>query len=121
MSTDIFTTISTLLEKKFETFLSMPLNKDVCYKIYNEIFVVIAEILQKGQIPLSNESANYIAQIFYDGIQINSSEESLDPNIFTQRASLKNIETKELALLATMFKNHFMIAKPIINEIKTRS
>jgi hypothetical protein len=50
---------------------------------------------------------------------INGTQE-LDPNIFTQRAKLENIETRELALMAlTLNGTDFTI--PIIQEVKRRS
>jgi hypothetical protein len=57
--------------------------------------------------------------MYYDSININETQE-LDPNIFTQRASLKNIETKEIALMAVML-NGTEFAVPFISEVKQRS
>jgi len=57
--------------------------------------------------------------MYYDSVTINGNQD-LDPHIFTQRAKLSNIETKELALLATMM-NGTPFAAPFIGEIKRRS
>ena len=54
-----------------------------------------------------------------DSISINDTQE-LDPNIFTQRAKLENIETKELALMAVMMSGT-PFAIPFIHEVKRRS
>jgi hypothetical protein len=61
---------------------------------------------------------NYLAQQYYDSIKINNKHE-LDPNIFTQRAKLENIKTKEVALLAVMMRGTDFII-PLVQEIKRR-
>ena len=61
---------------------------------------------------------NYIAQQYYDGILINDTHE-LNPNIFTPRAALENIPTKELAFMAVALAGtDFRI--PILEAIKKR-
>jgi len=62
---------------------------------------------------------NYLAQQYYDGILINNTHE-LDPNIFSERARLDNITTKEIALMAMML-NGTDFAVPLIMEVKKRS
>jgi hypothetical protein len=57
--------------------------------------------------------------MYYDAVTINGNQE-LDPNIFSQRASVKNVETKELAMLATIFSGT-PFAVPFIHETKKRS
>lgn len=71
--------------------------------IYTDIFDSIASVFQETDAGLSNEAVNLVAQMYYDSIKINSSQE-LDPNIFTQRAKIENVPTKELAILATLFR-----------------
>ena len=80
--------------------------------IYSSVFV-------SSEAKISNESLNWIAQSYYDSVAINNTQE-LDPQIFTHRASLEKIETKELALLAVMLKGTPYVV-PIINTIKKRS
>jgi len=91
----------------------------VCNEIYQDIFFSLTEVFKEAQTPLSNESVNLLAQLYYDSVTINGNQD-LDPHIFTQRAKLSNIETKELALLATMM-NGTPFAAPFIGEIKRRS
>jgi len=91
----------------------------VCSEIYQDIFFSLTEVFKAAQTPLSNESVNLLAQMYYDSVTINGNQD-LDPHIFTQRAKLSNIETKELALLATMM-NGTPFAAPFIGEIKRRS
>jgi hypothetical protein len=93
-----------------------------CVEFYTTIFDTLTEVIKSAQLPLSNEGMNYLAQQYYDGVQLATSSgfQELDPEIFTQRAKLENIETKELALLATiLFGTDFAI--PLIKEIKKRS
>jgi hypothetical protein len=115
--------ISVLLTEKLKRFSSketeIKLTPGICIEIYTEIFGTFVEVLQESKINISNESMNYLAQCYYDGILINNQHE-LNPNIFDQRAKLENIETKELALL-TMMVRGTDFAIPLIKEIKRRS
>lgn len=116
-------TISSILQNKFNKTLQeskLTNSREGSLMIYTIIFDSIVEIIKTSNVQLTNESTNYIAQMYYDSISINSTGDGLDPNIFTQRASLKNIDTKEIALLALMFtQTPFCI--PMIAEIKHRS
>jgi hypothetical protein len=78
----------------------------------------MVHVFQESNITLTNEAMNFQAQMFYDFVEINGSQ--LDPNIFTQRAKLENIETKELAFLATMYEGT-EISKIFISEVRRRS
>lgn len=111
--------ITKLLEEKLKTYSDRSLNLVTCVEIFQEIFNTIVEIIENSEAPLSNESANYLAQQYYDSILINGTQE-LDPNIFTTRAKLENIQTKELALLAVMLKGADF-SFPVLHEIKRRS
>lgn len=106
--------VERLLKRKGEK-----LTKEICLEIYQDIFFSLSEIIKESSTPLSNESVNFIAQMYYDSVTINGGQE-LDPNIFTQRANLGNIDTKELALMAMMF-NKTPFAIPFISEVKRRS
>lgn len=111
---------SELLQTRLlSVYKTMKLDRSTCLMIYRDIFDITSTIISESKIELSNESVNYIAQQYYDGILINENDE-LDPNIFTQRASLSNIKTSELALLAMMMKGTLFTA-PILAEIKMRS
>jgi hypothetical protein len=98
---------------------SLSLTKETCLSIYQDIFDCIVEVVQNANVKLNNESVNYLAQQYYDAIKINSSEE-LDSSIFTQRAKLEEIETKEIALLAVMM-NGSPFCAPLLREVKRRS
>lgn len=113
--------ISRLLEAKLKPFVTeqRDLNLLTCTEIYITIFEVLGEVITQSEAPVSNEAVNYLAQQYYDGILINGNQE-LDPNIFTQRAKLENIETRELALLAVMLWGTDF-AKPVLAQIKQRS
>ena len=113
--------IGRLLEAKLRPFVSdkRDLNLATCIEIYTAIFESLAEVMTQSEAPVTNEALNYLAQQYYDGVLINGNQE-LDPNIFTQRAKLENIETRELALLAVMLWGTDF-AKPVVAEIKKRS
>ena len=114
-------TISRLLSAKLQPFVAekRDLNLVTCIEIYTTIFDALVEVITGAEAPVTNEAVNYLAQQYYDGVLINDNQE-LDPDIFTQRAKLENIATRELALLAVMlFGTDF--ALPVLAEIKKRS
>ena len=120
-SQELHQTIAKLLHTKLLPFASdgRDLNLVTCVEIYSTIFETLVEVIQEAQLPITNEGMNYLAQQYYDGIKINGTQE-LDPEIFTQRAKVENIETKELALLAVIL-NGTDFAFPLLEEIKKRS
>ena len=107
------------LISKLEKYKNDKLNLSTCTTIYQDIFEVFVDLFEGSKIKISNEAMNIMCQMYYDAISINGNQE-LDPNIFSQKANVKLIETKELAMLATMFSNT-PFAIPFIQEIKTRS
>lgn len=113
---DVF---SKLLTERLSKRKNQTLNRSTCIEIYSDIFFTLSEVIKNASTPLSNESVNLLAQMYYDSISINENQE-LDPSIFTQRAKLENIETKEIALLAVML-NGTPFAAPFIAEVKRRS
>lgn len=116
---NIHESVSNLLLKKLRTYKSSNLNDETCNLIYQDIFQSFIDVFQESNIKLSNEAMNMLSQMYYDSIKINENKE-LNPNIFSKRANPKNIETKELALLATMM-NGTAFAEPFIYEIKKRT
>jgi hypothetical protein len=111
--------ITRLLSGRLQKRLQENLTRSTCTEIYQDIFFTLSEVVKEGQTPLSNESVNLLAQMYYDSIVINENQE-LDPTIFTQRAKIDNITTKELALLATMM-NGSPFSNILIETIKRRS
>ena len=111
--------ISALVTERLSRRKGDKLTSATCSEIYQDIFFTLTEVFKESKTPLCNESVNLLAQMYYDSITINGNQE-LDPNIFTQRAKMSNIETKELSLLATMM-NGTPFASPFIGEIKRRS
>jgi hypothetical protein len=119
MIKSIHESISRLLSLRLDKYKNQSLNDEICLKIYCDIFDCFVDLFQESNIKISNESMNFVSQMYYDAIKINSTQE-LNPNIFDKKASLKNIETKELAMLATML-NGTVFAEPFIIEVKRRS
>jgi hypothetical protein len=116
--------ISALLTEKLRPLLpqddgtSKDLNLVTCVEIYTTIFESLVEVVTTSGIEVTNEGMNYLAQQYYDGILINGHQE-LDPNIFTQRAKVENMETEELTLLAVMLVGTDF-ALPVLEEIRKR-
>lgn len=119
MKKQIHDSLSQLLTAKLEKHIDSKLDAAKCTEIYTDIFETIVGVFQETEANLSNEAMNIIAQMYYDSIKINANQE-LDPNIFTQRAKLENIETKELAKLATFFRDT-PFADIFIHAVKRRS
>jgi len=116
---NIHDSVSKLLTTKLEKYKNEKLNTATCVAIYQDIFETFVDVFQESKIEISNEAMNMICQMYYDAVAINGNQE-LDPNIFSQRASVKNIETKELAMLGSLFSNT-PFAPPFIFEVKRRS
>lgn len=111
--------ISKLLTDRLQKRINERLGREVCLEIYQDIFFSLSEIIKQAETPLSNESVNLLAQMYYDSVTVNGNQE-LDPSIFTKRASMDEIPTKELALMATMM-NGTPYGDIFISVIKKRS
>lgn len=113
--------INKLLQLKLQHMVAdeRSLDRSACIEIYTTLFDALTEVVQEAHLPLSNEGMNYLAQQYYDGVRINNTHE-LDPNIFEKKASMDNLETKELALLATILNGTDFVF-PLVAEIKKRS
>lgn len=110
-----------LLDGKLQPLIAdgRELNLVTCTEIYTTIFDTWVELVTETQTQMTNEALNYLAMQYYDGILVNGNQE-LDPFIFTQRAKLDDIATKELAFLAVAMAGTDF-ALPILAEIKRRS
>jgi len=111
--------VEKLLLPKLQKYKSEKLNSTTCIAIYQDIFETFVDVFEGANVKISNEAMNVICQMYYDVITINGNQE-LDPHIFSQRANVKNVETKELAMLGTLFSNTPFSA-PFIYEVKRRS
>lgn len=122
-------TIEKLLNTKLQNALAdkvtnvNDLDVSRCTEIYHMIFSTLVEIFSnpnlKTNVSLTNEAMNYLAQQFYSEIRINDSIE-LNPNIFTEKAKLENIDTKELVFLLSIMQDSLCYVD-IIKQIKKRS
>lgn len=119
MKKQIHDSLSKLLVERLKSYTGEPLNKTTCTFIYQDMFNCIVDLFKESNIKISNEAMNLLAQMYYGAVTIKENYE-LDPTIFDRRASVKSIETKELALLATML-NNTPFASPFVAEIKHRS
>lgn len=111
--------VAMLLESNLKQYADeRKLDLTVSTRIYQTIFETLTTVFKSSNIQITNESMNYLAQQYYDSIKINGRHD-LDPNIFTQRAKLTNIKTKEITLLAVMMRGTEFIV-PLVQEIKRR-
>jgi hypothetical protein len=108
-----------LITSRLKAFNEKSLDLVTCTEIYQAIFDTLVEVFESSNVQLSNESVNWLAQEYYDCVSINETQ-TLNPHIFSQRAKLEMIPTKEIALLAT-FMNGTDFTIPLIKEIKRRS
>jgi hypothetical protein len=99
-------------------FSDKSLNHTTCVEIYQMIFDTVVEIIEGSKLKLTNEFVNYVAQEYYDSVAINNNQ-PLDPDIFSQRAQLSNIETKELTIMALFFRGTDYLI-PVVHELKKR-
>jgi len=119
-SQEIYKAITDLLSTRLQPLVTAErkLNLVSCVEIYTTIFDTLVDVMTEGEVKITNEAMNYLAQQMYDGVLVSGRHE-LDPDIFTQRAKLDSIETSELAILAVMLSGSDF-AVPIIQEIKKR-
>lgn len=92
--------------------------------IYQEIFAVVAEsvtsLVIKDKQLISEQAVNLVSQMLYDAIELSTtSDERLDPTIFTQRPKLSTLNNEDLAVFATGFAGT-PYAAPFIMELKRR-
>ena len=119
----IHDSLSKLLVKRLEKYNGSRLKKETCTSIYKEIFDCLVQVFQESKVEISNESMNLLSQLYYDSVEIKDnagSQQELDPNIFDKKAKFENIQTKELAMLATLF-NGTAFAPLFIHAVKKRS
>lgn len=110
--------LSNLITAKLQRFLNSPAGGN-SLQVYNEIFSTLETVVTNSNINICNESLNYFAQTFYDSVTINGSE-GLDPNIFTKKAKLENIDSKNLKYLLILLKGT-TFSIPVIQELKRRN
>jgi len=117
-----YETLTKLINDRLQKRINGKLDRSTCIEIYGDIFFSITEVLKEAQAPIENEAANLLSQMYYDCVtlQTSSGPMGLDPTIFEKRASMENIPTKELALLASIV-NGSPFALPLISEVKRRS
>ena len=116
---EVHETISKLLADRLQRRIDQKLDRTACMEIFGDIFFTLTEIVKQAGTPLDNEAVNLLSQMYYDSVIVNGNQE-LDPSIFTQRAKLENVPTKELALMATMM-NGTPFGDIFITAVKSRS
>lgn len=99
------------------TFKEKSITKDVCLGIYQEIFSLVTQTLMEGKIELSNEGANYVAQLYYESIRINNTCE-LDPSIFTQEAKVENLSKKDCLIIFALLRHSPLLPMEIVAQLK---
>lgn len=100
---DVVNIVDKTVVERLRKFIGEPLNRITCMRMYEEIFMTFKEIFDEAELGISNETMNYISQMYYDSIQIGPHE--LDHEIFTQRARMSDISPLELRVLLMLFKD----------------
>lgn len=100
---NIHESISKLIEQKIAKHVKSRFDSTTCSAIYVDIFDALVNVFQTANLQITNEAVNLLSQMYYDSVSINGNDE-LDPNIFDKRAKLENVATKELSLLASMYR-----------------
>ena len=118
--TNVNDVIVSMLGERLKQYSGEQLSRSTCYSIYNTIFGTLTDVIQQSGIKITNEAMNYLAQTYYDCVSINDRNEQLDPNIFTQRATIDNVPTHEALLLAGLLRGTGFDAE-ILLKIKQRS
>lgn len=122
-TSEVHDNLSKLLVGKLQKYQKRRLDSTSCVEMYREIFDTLVEVMSQTGAKLTNESMNVLSQLYYDSVTVTDDsgrKQELDPNIFTKRASLRDIETRELTLLAMMF-NGSPYSPLFIHEYKRRS
>lgn len=116
---NIHDSVVRLLEKKISTHVNSKFDSATCSAIYVDIFNSLVDVFKNADVHVTNEAVNLLSQMYYDSVSVNGNND-LDPNIFDKRAKLENVATKELALLASLYRDtpFFSI---FVYEIKKRS
>lgn len=110
-----------MLAAKLQTFIKKDLNKATCIQIYLSIFEAVSELVTMTPMlksNLSEDAVNFVAQAYYDMVEIGNSE--LDPNIFDKRIYAPALSTKELTLVSVLFRDTPIVAE-IVATIKKRN
>lgn len=113
-----------LIDSRLLTFKDRILDSSTCIEIYTTIFSTIAEVFENSQVQVENETVNWIAQTFYNVIEIGTpggGMAKLDPNIFDKKAKLENIKTPDVALLYIMFRDQPWLIADVVKEIRKRN
>lgn len=116
---NISDSINKLLESKLTKYVDSKIDSVTCSSIYVDVFDTLVNVFKNSNIQISNEAVNLLAQIYYDTISINDNSE-LDPNIFDRKAKLDDVSTKELALLAVLYRGS-PFYEIFVYEIKKRT
>lgn len=118
---NFYEAISKLLVRNLAKYKEKSLSRETCLAMYGTVFETLQSVVEGAEMQgsISNESLNWMAQALYDSISVNGNQET-DPHIFTQRARLDNVPTKELAFLAVLLKDT-PFAGPVVATIKRRS
>ena len=122
MMKNVHEVLSKLLNDRLQRRLQQKMSRETCMEIYQDIFFTLSEVIKESGTPLGNEAVNLLAQMYYDAVDLQTSvgPMGLDPNIFTQRAKVENVPTKELALLGTMMSGT-PFGDVFISAVKRRS
>jgi hypothetical protein len=95
--------IKKLLNERLRVFIGEKMDRHTAMSMYTTIYSSLAEVMSQSGVTLTNDALNMAAQMMYDCIEVPGQE--VPGDIFTKRIWPECVETKELALLAIIFKD----------------
>lgn len=111
---------SGILSTKLKSFSGQPISRSTSLEIYQVAFNLLADLLTECEIQIRNDAINYIAQLYYDCISINGSDE-LDENIFTKRVTVQDLKTEELSFIIELLHTEPVLVGDCLRELRRRS
>lgn len=95
------------------------LTRDTAMRMYQDICNEVIEIVKACSLPINNDSVNWLAQAYYDGIRLGGGHR-LPEDIFTQRPTLKDLPTKDIVTLMAMVRQTGFFVE-LAEEMRARS
>lgn len=110
--------IMQMINERIQAFVRKDLTAALHYEIYETIFNVVKEVMLNANAGVTNEFINFVAQHVYDNISLGGNNR-LDPNIFSQRATVENLTKGEILLALPLMLTETSAAN-LIRAVKGR-
>jgi GrpB-like predicted nucleotidyltransferase (UPF0157 family) len=108
-----------VLNERLQVFKHRKCDRQTMMELYGTIFNSIADIFLQSKVKMSNETMNFVAQCYYEDVEINGRNE-IDKMIYTQKAKIESVPNHELVILTKLWKDH-VYAKIFVQALKSRN